>query len=251
MRKKVDVNEFIGSFQHALLFEHLSYQETKAILDESFIEKVYEGEYLILEGDEPRYLFFIIDGALITYRTNNEGDEVSIRLLGRGESCMDAVIFMDSSHSPIGVKSTTSSEVLKIPTAILKNYVYKNHALAKNVLNTVAKYYGESLVQIDSLAIKDAKDSVGHYLLRQFIDNNQAIPSFLLKFKKTIIANYLGIKPETLSRTLKELKQQGSIDIKGEKIILKDEFSLCQYCDALTKKACADSSSMDCSKRPK
>lgn len=251
MHKKVDINDFISEFRHALLFEHLSFQETQEILDESFTEAVYEGEYLIHEGDEPLYFFFIIDGALITYRTNEEGDEVSIRLLGKGESCMDAVIFMGGNQSPIGVKATTAGEILKIPTKVLKKYVHKNHALAENMLNTVAKYYGESLIQIDNLAIKDSKESVGHYLLRQFIDSNQEAPCFPLKFKKTIIANYLGIKPETFSRRLKELKNDGSIDIRGEKIILTDAFSLCNYCDTLTKKTCADSCSIDCSKRPK
>lgn len=250
MQKKIDGNEFISEFGHSLLFEHLSFQETQEILNDSFIKTVYEGEYLIHEGDEPSYLFFIMEGALITYRTNDSGDEVSIRLLGRGESCMDAVIFMGSTQSPIGVKATTPTVVLKIPTVILKKCVYKNHELANNMLNTVAKYYGESLVQIDNLAIKGAKESVGHYLLRQFIDNNERQTSFVLKFKKIVIANYLGIKPETLSRMLKELKKEGTIDMRGDKVILKDEFVLCDFCDVLTKKACANSVSMDCSKRP-
>ncbi len=251
MHKKVDVNEFISEFRHSLLFEHLSFQNTQEILNKSFTETVYEGEYLIHEGDQPEYLFFIIEGALITYRTNDSGNEVSIRLLGSGESCMDAVIFMGSQQSPIGVKATVASTVLKIPTNVIKKYVHTNHALAENMLSTVAKYYGESLIQIGELAIEDSKSSVAHYLLREFINSNRHEPNFVLRFKKTIIANYLGIKPETLSRMLKELKQDGLIAIKGEKIILKDAFSLCDYCNPSTKIACADSSSIDCSKRPK
>lgn len=251
MTHRININEFIGEFRHSLIFEHLSFNQIEEIIHDSAIEYVYEGEYLIHEGDTPSHLFFIIDGALITYRTNSEGDEVSIRLLGKGESCMDAVIFMEGMESPIGVKATSGGEVLKIPTQILKKYVHTNHALAENLLNTVAKYYGESLIQIDNLAIKGSKESVGHYLLREFINSDANSPVFTLKFKKTVIANYLGIKPETLSRTLKELKQDESIDIQGEKIFLKDEFSLCEYCDSLLKNACNASHSMDCTKRPK
>ncbi len=249
----MDTNEFRAEFGHTLIFQHLNFAETKEILANSRIETVYEGEYLVHEGDNPTHLLFILDGHLITYRTNENGDEVSIRLLNKGECCMDAVIFMGGA-SPIGVKVTYPSSVLKIPVDMLKKLMRNNYTLTENLLSTVANYYRESLLQIDSLAIKDSKTRLGYYLLREFIRSDSVSPHFRLQFKKNVVASYLGMKPETLSRTLKQLQTEGHIQIVGENVVLEDQHDLCQYCDAVTSVACHETQSMDnsdCNQRQK
>lgn len=240
----MDTNEFLAEFRHTLIFQHLNFAETDKILAHSRIETIYEGEYLIYEGDSPTHLFFILDGHLITYRTSQLGDEVSIRLLSKGECCMDAVIFMGGS-SPIGVKATYPSSILKIPADILKKLMRTHYTLAENLLSTVANYYRESLLQIDSLSIKDTKTRLGYYLLREFIRSDSISPSFKLPFKKNVVANYLGIKPETLSRTLGQLQKEGHIRIVGENVMLDNQHNLCQYCDEDTSSSCHQTQSMD------
>lgn len=239
-----DTNEFLAEFRHTLIFQHLNFAETEEILASSRVETVYEGEYLVHEGDDPTHLLFILDGHLITYRTSQQGDEVSIRLLNKGECCMDAVIFMGGA-SPIGVKATYPSSVLKIPADMLKKFMRSNYTLAENLLGTVASYYRESLLQIDSLTIKDTKTRLGYYLLREFIRSDSISPNFRLQFKKNVVANYLGMKPETLSRTLKQLQKEGHIHIVGENVALDDQHKLCQYCDEVTSVACHETQSMD------
>ena len=60
------------------------------------------------------------------------------------------------------------------------------------------------------------------------------------KIDNKILASYLGIKPETLSRILKKLKSDGEITIKKNLITFLKIDSLCQYCNQNTSEKCLE-----------
>ena len=67
-----------------------------------------------------------------------------------------------------------------------------------------------------------------------------------LKCDKSTIASYLGINPETFSRTLRKLKDDGEISIEQSNITLLQKQSLCKYCDSETSAKCNLRSSNFC-----
>ncbi|PIE44829.1 MAG: hypothetical protein CSA45_05220 [Gammaproteobacteria bacterium] len=246
MPQRMNIDDFITQYGDTRLFHHLSVEEIKDALKRSVIVSAREGEILVCEEDRPSYLLFVMDGALITSRTNIDGDEVSIRLLGKGDCCMDAVIFMGG-RSPISVKAVSSAKVLKIPVEVIRRLVETNIHFSNNMIEVLAYFYKESMLQIDNLAIKDSKTRLGYYLLRTYLANKPSTTTFQLNFKKSIISNYLGITPETFSRMLKKMQKQDKIlTVDGSTISLTSSDSLCQFCDATTKSACDNPNKKNC-----
>lgn len=246
MPQKININTFIEEFNQTRLLRHLNTAEVTLLLEKSLVVDVVEGEQLIHEGDEATSLFFILDGALVTTRTGIQGEEIFIRLLGRGECCMDAVIFMEE-KSPIGVKAIGHSSVLKIPSKSIKILSEKSTTFSNNLVKMLAHFYKESMLQIDNVTIKDSKSRVGYYLLRAYLAGEQNTNHFVLKFKKTVIANYLGMKPETFSRMLKEIQTKDhAVTIHGAEVTLTDSNSLCHFCDATTKNVCLNKVDKGC-----
>ncbi len=245
-KSNLNVQQFITEFHAATLLHSLSVDEVNLLLEQSRIDTVDEGDQLVYAGDKVTHLLFILEGSLVTFRCNTHGEEVNIRLLGKGQCCMDAVIFMGS-ESPIGVKAASAGQVLKIPAQTVKQPTESNVVFANNIIAVLADFYKESILQLDNISIKASKERVGYYLLRAFLAGNQDDDHFSLKFKKAVIAHYLGMTPEIFSRMLKEMQKKDQlITVKGAEITLMHSKSLCQFCDDTTKNVCTKKEEKDC-----
>lgn len=66
-----------------------------------------------------------------------------------------------------------------------------------------------------------------------------------LPFQKQLIANHLGMTPETFSRSLKEIKKLG-IDVERDSVTLRDAYALCHFCDTDTAFMCTDENRAEC-----
>ena len=75
--------EIIGKSE---LFSGLPVDLCSEIIAHSQRRSFARDQFLLHQGDVPRYTAFILKGNLITLRSNAEGDETVIRLLGSGET---------------------------------------------------------------------------------------------------------------------------------------------------------------------
>jgi len=69
--------------------------------------------------------------------------------------------------------------------------------------------------------------------------------TFRLPYSKSLIASYLGIKPESFSRALILLKEEG-ISLANKTINLESGDELCKYCDKVTGSSCRSFESEGC-----
>ncbi len=238
----VGIDRFISSYGASGLFYNLDKQTVADILAVSQECTATENEYLLYEGDQIEYLFFVLQGELITFRTNTQGDEVSVRLLESGDVCGDSIFFMDKVGSSIGIKALVGAKFLKIPRKIVLKLVSENIQFSNNIVNVLANFYQMALMQIHNLAVKKTKDRLGHFLLFQHLKKRHSSRDveLYLTFKKNVIANFLGMTPETLSRQLHALEMDKYITIDKEEIYLSSPHSLCHFCDEDTAVFCKD-----------
>jgi CRP-like cAMP-binding protein len=102
----------------------------------------------------------------------------------------------------------------------------------------VTRHYKNAMHQIDAMKIKSPLQRVGYYFLTKHLEAGHDSLEFTLPFKKQTIANYLGMTPETFSRTLKADESHGYQMLSDDTIRMKDAFSLCHFCDADTASLC-------------
>ena len=126
------------------------------------------------------------------------------------------------------------------------NLALKDPQFANNLLKIVTHHYKKAVHQIDAMTIKSPVERVGYYFLEQHLQQGHDSMEFELPFKKSLIANHLGITPETFSRALKQIKEMG-IKIDGDKIRLEDAFALCHFCDLDIAQHCEVEKKEDCS----
>lgn len=226
------------------LFQGLSEASLQKILQNSILQNYENGRTLVQQGDEPEYVYFIVKGRMRTLRTNMDGDEATIRMLESGDTCMEAATFMGG-KSPIAVQTAEDTRLMLIPSSFVKKFVLQDNQFAANLLEIVTHHYKNALHQIDAMAIKTPIQRVGYYFLQKHIEQGKNDLAFELPFKKSTIANHLGMTPETFSRTLGQIKKMG-IEVEGEKIRIKDAYTLCHFCDLDTAHECTLSNKENC-----
>ncbi len=226
------------------LFQGLSEDNLQNLLSNSTVRAVEQGREIIQQGDEVNYLYFIVEGSVKTLRSSADGDEATIRMLKAGDTFMDAVIFMGGT-SPIRATALKPSKLLMIPAQIIRQQVLRDGQLGENLLHIVTWHYKNAMQQIDSIVTKTPVERLGYYFLKLHMDQNPDSLDIELPFQKSMIANHLGMKPETFSRALKKLKEMG-IDVDHEKISMREAYSLCHFCDPDTAYTCPKHGTPDC-----
>jgi CRP-like cAMP-binding protein len=227
-----------------LLFQGLSDDSLQALLSYSHMRDFTEGQAILHQGDDPDFLYFIIQGSIRTLRYGNKGEEATIRMLKSGETFMDAAVFMGG-KSPINAKAIKDSKLLMIPAETVRRHALHDSQFSCNLLKIVTRHYKTALQQIDSILTKTPMERLGYYFLKQHIEQGHDSMDIVLPFQKSTIANHLGMTPETFSRTLRQIKKMG-IDINQENLTLKDVYALCHFCDSDTAHSCPKLNTAEC-----
>lgn len=230
------------------IFDGLQDRNLEIILSHSVIQEHDASHLLVQQGDKPQGLYLVLEGTLKTLRLNEEGHEATIRMLEPGDTCMEAVLFMGG-PSPISVQAMTKSKLLMIPERIVKAQVLEDSHFAVNILKIVTHHYKNAMHQIDAMNIKSPLQRVGYYFLTKHLEAGHESLEFSLPFRKQTIANYLGMTPETFSRTLKQMKGMG-IEVEDDIIRMRDAFALCHFCDMDSASICHKHNKEDCGQCP-
>jgi CRP-like cAMP-binding protein len=124
----------------------------------------------------------------------------------------------------------------------IRELATKDWDFSQNLLNIISKQHTETLSKLTSMT-RSPLEKTGRYLLNLKLNKERC--RFKLPYLKFLIAPYLGITPETFSRSLAKLKNSG-IKIEGNELVLESEYSLCDFCELAVVSKCKHYESPDC-----
>ncbi len=230
---------------HALpLFAGLDPAALQDILRYARIVTHNKGAMIFLQGEQASRFYIILEGWVKIFKGNVDGQESILQVMKSGETLLETVIF---SNSPflVTAQAVDNVKLLSIPATIVREKLQNNKELAINMLSTVAGRSQALISQFEQLTLKTVTQRVGWFLLKLFLENGERTKNLKLPYDKSLIAGYLGMKPETFSRTLQALKEQG-IDIDKSNVSLPDVFALCDFCDMELAGKCSRAGTKEC-----
>jgi len=231
-KRAIEIVEKIRSLE---IFADLNSIILSEIADSARILNFKKGKDLFAAGDESGNFYLVIDGVVKLYLIDQDGEEALIEILQNGDFIND--IF--SKTHQVSVKAIKNSEILVLANSAIKNLLKNNSQFALNLLSEFSKRNSILIESMTNLKLIDSKQKIGKFILGMaFEKGGQKSSSVELKFDKANLAAYLGINPETLSRSLKKLSNDGEIKVQRSKITLLDKSSLCRYCDEKIAKKC-------------
>ena len=185
-------------------FSKLTDAQLEKLKKISVIKKYKAKEILFYEGDEPTYLYVLLQGTLKVYKTNHKGQQIFLHQFYPGGLVVELANFENIPY-PATAEFMSDSEVLRIDYQALEKDFFKNPEISFEIIKSlIAKHkILIDVIQKEVILTADAK-------VAKFILENEDL---FKKLKNTQVASILNLTPETLSRTLSKFKSSGIIDL--------------------------------------
>lgn len=205
-------------------------QETAQLLIGNQSVRAYEkGTVLFQQGQPADSFYVILDGWVKLFRITPEGDETVVGVFRRGESFAEAAMFIGGRY-PVGAEVVTPARLLRVDGDVLVHRILDQPKLALSMLAS-ASYHLKALVeQIEQIKLFSAPQRIADFLVR-LCPVKEGSCSIELPYEKALLANRLGMKPESLSRALGKLRPLG-VDVDREKVTIVDVKLLSRFVEA-------------------
>lgn len=170
--------------------------------------RVYEKGSLLFQQGEPASCFFVmLDGWVKVYRMTPEGSEAVVGVFRRGETFAEAAIFLGG-RFPVAAETVSTCRLLRIDGEHLRRRIREQPDLALSMLAS-ASYHLKFLVeQLEQIKLLTAPQRVADFLVG-LCRSSSGRQTVELPYDKMLLANRLGMKPESLSRALAKLRPIG------------------------------------------
>ncbi|HFB66350.1 MAG TPA: Crp/Fnr family transcriptional regulator [Aeromonadales bacterium] len=186
-------------------------------------------EHLFQHGDEAVCFYILVSGRMKLYRTSIEGQEKVVDIIQPGDSFAEAIMFMQKSKYPVYAQALKPSEVIAINMKKYRELLSHSLDTCFHLMADLSMRIHRRLNEIDTLTLQNATFRVIHFLMAKIPSDDEKSFTIALPASKRLIASQLAIQPETFSRILNKLKQQGIIEVNGRDILVKDRQMLIDY----------------------
>ncbi len=197
------------------------------LLEHALIKRYDKGKLLFLQGDPVTTVYIIRSGWVKLFRNTVDGTEVITSLCKEGDLFSKSAMVGKETH-PTCAQVVEEAIVYEIPARILKESIKRDLKLALNVISYLSTSINLLDKQVEHLAIMNADQRLACFLLH--LCTNAKGPSVKIKLpcNKELIANHLGMKPETFSRSIPKLRPVGVVE-KSDHIEINDINTLRNY----------------------
>ena len=186
--------------QHVASFIRLEKEEEEFFVSQLQHRKLRKRQYFLQEGDVSRYEAFVLKGCLRTYELDENGNEHVLSFAVENWWVGDLYSFFTGTPSSYNVDTLEPTELL-----------FLDLASQDLLFEKVPKFerYFRLLVQNAFIATqRRVISSISKPAEERYLEFIEKYPTLELRIPQHQIASYLGITPESLSRTRKQLQQK-------------------------------------------
>jgi CRP/FNR family transcriptional regulator len=197
-----------------------SYQEQ--FLSALYYQKIEPGMIILDETRKCSGVILVLSGTIRIYKNSEEGREITLYRIGRGETCTLTVSCLLGAGDvlfPVAASSEQASEAVFIPTDIFKKFFYQMPSIQKFFFTSMSAKFYSVLGLLENVTFKRTSDR-----LMDFLMTKTAGGTYPLYSTHETIAAELGTAREVISRLLKEMENSGTVILSRGKITLKQPF---------------------------
>jgi CRP-like cAMP-binding protein len=183
------------------------------------------GESVFERGSMPTGLFFVHGGAVRLMSLCPEGRPKVVEIFEPGGMFGEIGVFTGQRYRT-WTQAVGAAVLIHVPRERMLEAVAVDNALSNRMLAAVCARTQRLVDAISSTASGAASVRVASYLLEQLERSPGPDACVVLPAPKKAIASLLNLTPETLSRVLRNLVEEGVLAVGGRRIHVRDRSRL-------------------------
>ena len=206
------------------LFSGLTEQQLDALAAGSARRSYPKGRTIVSEGEPSQSMYILLAGRAKVQRSDSEGKEVILAVLGPGEFFGEMSLIDDSPRSA-SVITLESCEFMAVSKDAFKTMLQQSPEVSMAVMRGLVRRLREADKKIETLALLDVYGRVARVLLdfSEDVGGERVVKN---RLPRQEIAKMIGASREMVSRVMKGLELDGYImPLPEGKLVLREKLS--------------------------
>jgi CRP/FNR family transcriptional activator FtrB len=216
----------VSSARNLPLFAGLAEEEMKQVMRNSVMKRLAAGTLLFEQGEAPEFLYVLMGGVVELFKSAKRR-ECGLMLLAGGDVFMPAAALFNEPYLN-SARTLTQARLLLLRAEVVRQEFASCHRFALNASRVLAGHVRMATRHIIDLKCRSAPQRLADFLLR-IVDETGAGVIADLPVQKRHLARRVGMTPETLSRNLQTLADNG-LFVRGTKINVRDREKIDRFC---------------------
>jgi CRP/FNR family cyclic AMP-dependent transcriptional regulator len=211
----------VNALKSIPLFAGLRVEQLAALASEMTVHRFRRSAFILRAGENSDGFYVILSGRAKVLIPGEEGSEVILATLGRGDFFGEMGL-LDHHPRSASVQALAPCELMRLVEADLMRRLSDNSGLAMCIMRELVKRLRQANRQIESLALWDVNKRVARLLLE--LSENIGGERVITKAPaKQEIAYMVGASREMVSRVISDLRNAGDICVDKRRIVLLEK----------------------------
>ena len=200
------------------LFQHLDADVQDRLLASTREFHQPSGTLLIRQGQPAISFFLVLSGKVKLFRISQDGQEKVVEIIHPGQTFAEAVMFMQRSEYPVCAEALDPVHLVSVPNALMLQALSENPRACLHLLGHLSIRLHQRLGELETLTLQNATQRFALYLIQQLENRAEDCAEIDLLLPKRLIAARLSMQPETLSRIIGKLRDEGLLEVHGRHV---------------------------------
>ncbi len=216
--------ELVHQLQTLTFFAGLPESTLESLVQEA-IWRVYEaGEIIFLEGEPATGLYFLQFGWVKVVKSNPSGREQVLRFMEPGDTFNEVGVFANQPN-PATAIALEPAGIWLLPHQTLARTLRQNPDFAQYALAKMAERVLHLVTLVADLSLRPVTGRLARLLTEDAVDGVLQRPRW---YTQTELAARLGTVPDVVQRALRQLENDGLIEVERQQIRILDAPALAE-----------------------
>jgi len=198
------------------LFAGCAPESFRAVTAGAFLQRFPAGTTLLLEGDQPDFLYVLLDG-LVELEAAWNDRETTLTMLHPVSTFILAAVVLDA-EGLMSARTRAPSDILMLSGEAIRRTMTQDAAFAIAVARELAVGSRDLMRTLKNQKLRGGLERLANFLIAERLRQG-AGATFTLPYEKRVLASLIGMTPENLSRAFAALSDYG-VSVRGPQVTI-------------------------------
>ena len=194
------------------------------LVQEAVWREYEAGEIIFLEGEQATGLYYLHSGWVKAVKSSPSGREQVLRFLEPGDTFNEIVVFANQPN-PVTAIALEPAGIWLLPRRTFTRSLRENPDFAQHAIAKMAERVLHLVALVADLSLRPVTGRLARLLLKDAVDGILTRPRW---FTQTELAARLGTVPDVIQRALRQLENDGLIQVDRQQIRILDASALAE-----------------------